>query len=306
MSTVASAPMSGQHNTDPRRRRRGNFIVVEGLDRAGKSTQVDLLVQRFLRGDRFSSEHREGVSIAAQHQRDAGSQAPASHEEDGPTAEAVEKAIVYKFPDRTTPIGKMIDAYLQSQTDIDDRAIHLLFSANRWEAMQRIKAILSRGTTIICDRYAFSGVAYSVSKSPSTPSSTSVLPASAALSYAWCRAPDSGLLQPDLVIFLDIAPDVARQRGAYGAERYEREDMQRRVREAFLVIQRDVTAAAHPLAWSTIDAGRSVDEVHEEMWQAVQACQLRSTQKAGSGTVDADEFDMSLFTHDPPRDSNHV
>lgn len=35
--------------------------------------------------------------------------------------------------DRTTQIGKMIDAYLQSKADMDDRAIHLLFSANRWE-----------------------------------------------------------------------------------------------------------------------------------------------------------------------------
>jgi thymidylate kinase len=36
--------------------------------------------------------------------------------------------------DRTTPIGKMIDAYLRSAEDLDDRVIHLLFSANRWEA----------------------------------------------------------------------------------------------------------------------------------------------------------------------------
>jgi dTMP kinase len=36
-------------------------------------------------------------------------------------------------PDRTTAIGQMIDAYLRSAADLDDRAIHLLFSANRWE-----------------------------------------------------------------------------------------------------------------------------------------------------------------------------
>jgi len=35
--------------------------------------------------------------------------------------------------DRTTAIGKMIDSYLQSKSELDDRAIHLLFSANRWE-----------------------------------------------------------------------------------------------------------------------------------------------------------------------------
>jgi dTMP kinase len=35
--------------------------------------------------------------------------------------------------DRTTAIGKMLDAYLRSQAEMDDRAVHLLFSANRWE-----------------------------------------------------------------------------------------------------------------------------------------------------------------------------
>jgi len=37
------------------------------------------------------------------------------------------------FLDRTTAIGQMIDSYLRSTSELDDRAIHLLFSANRWE-----------------------------------------------------------------------------------------------------------------------------------------------------------------------------
>ena len=36
--------------------------------------------------------------------------------------------------DRTTTIGQMIDGYLKSNVEMDDCAIHLLFSANRWEA----------------------------------------------------------------------------------------------------------------------------------------------------------------------------
>lgn len=36
--------------------------------------------------------------------------------------------------DRTTPIGAMIDSYLKGQSEQDDHVIHLLFSANRWEA----------------------------------------------------------------------------------------------------------------------------------------------------------------------------
>jgi dTMP kinase len=29
----------------------------------------------------------------------------------------------------------MIDSYLKSQTEMEDHVIHLLFSANRWEAV---------------------------------------------------------------------------------------------------------------------------------------------------------------------------
>lgn len=36
--------------------------------------------------------------------------------------------------DRTTPIGRMIGEYLAGQSEQEDHVIHLLFSANRWEA----------------------------------------------------------------------------------------------------------------------------------------------------------------------------
>lgn len=42
-------------------------------------------------------------------------------------------AELWRFPDRTTATGLMIDSYLQSKTELDDAAVHLLFSANRWE-----------------------------------------------------------------------------------------------------------------------------------------------------------------------------
>jgi dTMP kinase len=87
---------------------RGLFIVLEGLDRSGKSTQV----QRLL--DRFNNDGRRAVL-----QKFPG------------TSRLV--LIFVLTPDRTTAIGKMIDSYLQSKSELDDRAIHLLFSANRWE-----------------------------------------------------------------------------------------------------------------------------------------------------------------------------
>ncbi|KDQ19063.1 hypothetical protein BOTBODRAFT_83164, partial [Botryobasidium botryosum FD-172 SS1] len=163
---------------------RGAFIVIEGLDRSGKSTQAALLLARL--------------------------------QTHGP-------AKLIKFPDRTTPIGKLIDAYLRAETELDDRAIHLLFSANRWELASSIEADLRAGTTVLCDRYAFSGIAFSAAKlGPTEP--TPLLP------YEWCAAPDTHLPVPDLTLFFDIPPALAEARGGYGAERYERAEMQARVR----------------------------------------------------------------------------
>ena len=60
---------------------------------------------------------------------------------------------------------------------------------------------LNNGTTIICDRYAYSGVAFSSAKPE------------ADLSLGWCQAPDVGLPAPDAVIFLDLTQEQAEQRG---------------------------------------------------------------------------------------------
>ena len=106
--------------------KRGAMIVIEGADRVGKSTHADKLIEKL---------------------------------------NACNKPVkLMKFPDRTTSIGKLIDTYLKGETKLDDHAIHLLFSANRWELANDINETLKSGTSIIIDRYAFSGVAYSAAK----------------------------------------------------------------------------------------------------------------------------------------------
>ena len=92
----------------------------------------------------------------------------------------------------------MINSYLTMGCELDDRAIHLLFSANRWELASEIKKHLSSGTTIVCDRYAFSGVAFSASKD--------------GLEMEWCKNPDRGLPAPDSIIYLDLPVAKAQKR----------------------------------------------------------------------------------------------
>ena len=69
-----------------------------------------------------------------------------------------------RFPDRTTGIGSILNSYLTCAKELDDHAVHLLFSANRWELEQKIVSTLKAGNHVIIDRYAYSGVAFSAAK----------------------------------------------------------------------------------------------------------------------------------------------
>ena len=151
--------------------------------------------------------------------------------------------------DRSTTTGQMINGYLTGKAQQDDHAIHLLFSANRWEAVQSILQSLASGTTIIIDRYSFSGAVYSAAKDNPN------------LDLKWAWSPEIGLPQPDLVYFLDISSADAAKRGGYGEERYETQKMQARVRTLF----NELFSFLPVLNLHRIDAGGSLDEVADSI-----------------------------------------
>jgi aspartyl-tRNA synthetase len=186
---------------------RGAFIVLEGLDRSGKSTQASLLCD----------------SLKAQGRN----------------------VLLWKYPARETFLGKTIDGYLKNSISLPDETIHLLFSANRWETVDSLLAELNKGTDIVCDRYAYSGIAYSAAKG---------------LDFEWCRNPDRGLPQPDLVLYMKVSPDVARQRGGYGEERYEKEEFQAKVGEQFMRL-----AGSEGERWRVVNADRDSSTIASEV-----------------------------------------
>jgi dTMP kinase len=102
---------------------------------------------------------------------------------------------------------------------------------------------------VLCDRYAFSGVVFSAAKG---------------LPLAWCRAPDVSLPAPDLTLFLDLAPEQAAARVGYGAERYEKEALQTRVRALFK------SMGSETRGWVTIDAGQDREDVAHDIWKNVE------------------------------------
>lgn len=89
---------------------RGAFILFEGVDRCGKTTQVGMLKE-------YLAKSRESEQI--------------------------------RFPERKSAVGQLIDSYLQSNSNLNDQSIHLLFSANRWEQSDSIEAKLTAGNTLV-------------------------------------------------------------------------------------------------------------------------------------------------------------
>ncbi len=156
--------------------------------------------------------------------------------------------------DRSTPIGACIDAYLRNETHHEDHSIHLLFSANRWEAAASIHADIAAGITIIVDRYYYSGIVYSAAKSH------------ADISLSWAREPEVGLPRPDICLFLDVEPEIAQKRAEFGQERYEAKEMQMRVRAGFYELIRGEDGEDIRV----LDAGQGVDKVENEVWKIVE------------------------------------
>lgn len=104
---------------------KGKVIVLEGTDKAGKTTQSRLLAEAIKALGRI--------------------------------------CVVVDFPDYTTPIGTEIRAFLDGKRDYPSEAKHLLFSANRWEKKKEIESMVENGTIVVMNRYWQSNLVYGVS-----------------------------------------------------------------------------------------------------------------------------------------------
>ncbi|EFX67536.1 hypothetical protein DAPPUDRAFT_63855 [Daphnia pulex] len=137
--------------------------------------------------------------------------------------ESNKEAHLMRFPDEIVCDQPAISSYICYAKPKDGTATELFTSARLLSIRPDIKKLLQKGTNVIVDRYSYSGIAFSAAK-PN-------------MDLRWCQQSDSGLLKPDLVIFLDIDPVEAETRGQYGSERYENLEMQKVVRSNYLKLQ---------------------------------------------------------------------
>ena len=100
---------------------KGKFIVFEGTDGSGKSTQMKLL---------------------SSYLAEKGEQCYLTHE---PTE---------------SEIGLLLRACMSGKIDTNEHAIAALFAADRLDHITDMKAKLDAGINVLCDRYYFSSFAY--------------------------------------------------------------------------------------------------------------------------------------------------
>ncbi|MFH0862471.1 MAG: dTMP kinase [Candidatus Altiarchaeota archaeon] len=183
------------------------FIVLEGVDGSGKSTHARLLAD-WLRG------RGKGVFLTME-----------------PT---------------DGKIGKLIREVLSGRIHVDPKALALLFCADRVEHVRQINEALSKGDTVISDRYFHSTVAYQAAQG---------------VDRNWLIQLNRFVIEPDLVILLDVDPAAGADRARSG-EIFEKSDFLDKVRVGYLRFKEI----------KVVDSSKDKDAVQEEIRSIVHGC----------------------------------
>jgi dTMP kinase len=191
---------------------KGKIIVIEGIDKAGKTTQANLLLNKL-------------------------------------NSYKYHKYVKFDFPDYSTPVGKEIKQFLDGKRDYPDEVKMMLLSANRWEKKAEIDRVITKGTTIIMNRYYQSNLVYGISKG---------------LKLTWLLALDEGLPKADLVIVIDIKINTLVKRTKNGIiDTFEKDlELIRKVKKNYRIL-------ANKFNWRIIDGEKSMNDVNGEVLELV-------------------------------------
>ena len=142
------------------------FIVLEGLDGAGKSTQIRMLRQLF--ADR-----------------------------------GVESEYVH-FPRFDSPVyGQLIARFLRGEfggvQEVDPYLVALIFAGDRADAAPQIRQWLAEGKAVVLDRYVYSNVGFQCAKLPAGEERDRLADWIVNLEFG-----HNALPRPDLSLFLDV------------------------------------------------------------------------------------------------------
>ncbi len=216
----------------------GYFIVFEGLDGSGLTTQTARLRDWFV--------GQGGEAIATK------------EPSEGPAGSVVRWALTRRLgypPHRQH--GAAAEAAPGAWEPLGDEVLALLYAADRLDHVrQEIAPRLERGVTVICDRYRLSSLAYQA------------LGADA----SWVATLNSKAPAPDLTIFLAVPVEVCGERMAARrgtVELYEETTKLRRIRANYDRLIAAAQDAGERIV--IVDGSGTVEAVHAAVITACQA-----------------------------------
>ena len=180
------------------------FIVLEGLDGSGKSTQIRMLRQLF--ADR-----------------------------------GVESEYVH-FPRFDSPVyGQLIARFLRGEfggvQEVDPYLVALIFAGDRADAAPQIRQWLAEGKAVVLDRYVYSNVGFQCAKLPAGEERDRLVDWIVNLEFGYNALP-----RPDLSLFLDVPFAFTERKLSEAREGDDRDYLQggQDIHEASLQLQQDV------------------------------------------------------------------
>jgi dTMP kinase len=157
---------------------RGKFIVFEGIDGSGTSTQTALLL---------SALQKRNIKCAS-----------TCEPSDGPIGNLIRQIFKGRIK---APHGKNPD---KPEGDLFDEQMAYLFAADRHDHLYNnidgVHSLLEKGITVICTRYIFSSIAYHCASEKD---------------FNFVHELNKNFPQPDLIIYLDNPIDESMKRMAH-------------------------------------------------------------------------------------------
>lgn len=180
------------------------FIVLEGLDGAGKSTQIRMLRRLF-------------------------------------AERGVESEYVH-FPRFDSPVyGQLIARFLRGEfggvQEVDPYLVALIFAGDRADAAPQIRQWLAEGKAVVLDRYVYSNVGFQCAKLPAGEERDRLADWIVNLEFG-----HNALPRPDLSLFLDVPFAFTERKLSEAREGDDRDYLQggQDIHEASLQLQQDV------------------------------------------------------------------
>lgn len=191
---------------------RGTFVVLEGIDGSGTTTQATRLAAWL---------EQKKISVELTREPTSG------------------------------PVGALIQQALQGEIDLDEKALALLFAADRIDHVSRvIEPTLAKGSWIVSDRYVLSSLAYQSVHVP--------LP--------WVRLLNQYAPWPEVTFLLDAPVEICLERiQSLGrpVERYEKSGTLQSIRENYQKLAEALLEAGRRII--VLDATEPAEAVHQKI-----------------------------------------